>query len=132
MKPAEVNSSIYIDFNKENIKGNPKFEVGDHVKISKFKHFSKRISFKLILKIKDIFSWIYVIEDLNDKEIFGMFCKKELQKSNQIEFTVQKVINRKGDKLYFKWKGNNNSFSSWIDKKDIIIWNELFSRTTYP
>ena len=50
-----------------------------------------------------------------------MFCKKELQKSDQIEFTVQKVINRKGDKLYFKWKGNNNSFSSWIDKKDIII-----------
>ena len=50
MKPAEVNSGTYIDFNKENIKGKPKFEVGDHVKISKYKRFSKRISFKLILK----------------------------------------------------------------------------------
>ena len=33
---------------------------------------------------------------------------------------VQKVIKRKGDKLYVKWKGYNNSFNSWIDQKDNI------------
>ena len=42
MKTADVNSSIYIDFNKENNKENPKFEVRDHARISKYKNiFSK-------------------------------------------------------------------------------------------
>ena len=27
---------------------------------------------------------------------------------------------KKGDKLYVRWKGYNNSFNSWIDKKDIM------------
>ena len=49
-----------------------------------------------------------------------MFYGKELQKTNQKEFRVEKVIKRKGDKLYVKWKGNNNYFNSWIDKKDIV------------
>ena len=38
MKPVDVNLSIYIDFNKENNKEGPKFKVGDHVRISKFKN----------------------------------------------------------------------------------------------
>ena len=41
-----------------------------------------------------------------------------MQKTNQKEFRVEKVIKRKGNKLYVKWKGYNNSFNSWIDKKD--------------
>ena len=46
--------------------------------------------------------------------------QKELQKINQSEYRIEKVIKRKGDKLYVKWKGYENSFNSWIDKKDII------------
>ena len=48
-----------------------------------------------------------------------MFYEKELQKRNQEEFRVEKVIKRKGDKLYIRWKGYDSSFNSWIDKKDI-------------
>ena len=44
----------------------------------------------------------------------------ELQKRNQKEFRVEKVFKRKDDKLYLKWKGYENSFNSWIDKKDIL------------
>ena len=33
---------------------------------------------------------------------------------------VEKVIKRKGYKLYLKWKGYDNSFNSWIDKKDLV------------
>ena len=51
----------------------------------------------------------HVISDLKDEEIVGTFHKKELQKTNQKEFRVEKVINRKGDKLYVKWKGYDNS-----------------------
>ena len=53
-------------------------------------------------------------------EIIGSFYEKELQKTNQKEFRIEKVIKKKGDKLYIKWKRYNNSFNSWIDKKDIV------------
>ena len=46
--------------------------------------------------------------------------EKELQKTNQQEFRIEKVIKRKGDKLYVIWKGYDNSFNSWIDKKDLV------------
>ena len=60
------------------------------------------------------------MSDLKGEEIVETFYEKELQKTNQKEFRVKKVIKRKGDKLYVKWKGYNNSFNSWIDKKDIV------------
>ena len=62
-----------------------------------------------------------VISDLMGEEIVGTFYEKELQKTNQKEFRVEKVIKRKGDKLYIKWKGYNSSFNCWIDKKDVVI-----------
>ena len=54
------------------------------------------------------------------KKTIGIFYKKELQKTNQKEFRIKKVIKKKGDKLYVKWKGYDNSFNSRIDKKDIV------------
>ena len=44
-------------------------------------------------------------------------CKK---KKCQTEIRVKNIIKRKGDKLYVKWKGYDNFFNSWIDKKDVI------------
>ena len=71
----------------------------------------------VIKKIKNTVPWTYVISDLNAEEIAGSFYENELQKTNQKEFRIEKVIKRKGNKLYVKWKGYNNSFNSWIDKK---------------
>ena len=51
------------------------------------------------------------------KKLFERFTKKELQKTNQKEFRVEKVIRRKGDQLYVIWKNSDSSFNSWIDKK---------------
>ena len=42
------------------------------------------------------------------EEIIGTFYEKELQKTNQQEFRIEKVIKRKGDKLYVKWKSYDN------------------------
>ena len=75
----------------------------------------------VIKKAQNTVPWAYVIRDLNGEEIVGTFYEKELRKTNQEEFRVEKVIKRKGDKLYIKWKGYNNYFISWIDKKDIVI-----------
>ena len=74
----------------------------------------------VISKIKNTAPWTYVINDLNGEEIVGTFYGKELQKKSQQVFRIEKIIKRKGNKLYVKWKGYNNSFNSWIDKKDIL------------
>ena len=78
----------------------------------------------MIKKVKNTVSWAYVISDLNGEEIIGMFYENELQKTNQEDFRIEKVIKKKGNTLYVKWKGYDNSFNSWIDKKDIVQ-NEL-------
>ena len=74
----------------------------------------------IIKKIKNTLPWTYVLNDLNGEEIIGTFYENELQENKQNEFRIEKVIKKKGDKLYVKWKGYNNSFNSWIDKKDIL------------
>ena len=74
----------------------------------------------VIKKVKNTVPWTYAISDLNGEEIKESFYEKELQKTNQKEFRIEKVLKRKCDKLYVKWKGYNNSFNSWINKKDIV------------
>ena len=54
---------------------------------------------------------------LKAKKLLERFTKQNCQKTNQKEFRVEKVIKRKGDKPYVKWKGYDSSFNSWIDKK---------------
>ena len=76
--------------------------------------------FLLIKNVKNTVSWTYVINDLNGEEIIGIFYEKELQKTNQQEFRIEKVIKRKGDSLYVKLKGYDSSLNSWSDKKDLI------------
>ena len=63
--------------------------------------------------------WIYAVKDLKGEETVGMFYENELQKANQKYFRTEKVIKRKGNKLYVKWKCYKSSFNSWIDKKDV-------------
>ena len=72
----------------------------------------------MIKEVKNTVPWTYVINDLNDEKIIGTFYEKELQKTNQQEFRIEKVIKKKGDELYVKSKDYTNSFNSWIDKKD--------------
>ena len=62
----------------------------------------------MIKKIKNTVPWTYVIDDLNGEEITGIFYEKELQKIDQEEFRIEKVIKKKRDKLYVKWKGYDN------------------------
>ena len=61
-----------------------------------------------------------MISDLNGEPITRRFYEKELQKSSQEKFRIEKVLKRKGDKLYVKWKVYDDLFNSWIYKKDIL------------
>ena len=119
MKPIDVKDNTYIDVKREANDKYSKFEVGDHVRISKYKNiFAKGCTPNwseevfVVSKIKNTVPWTYVINDLNGEEIIGTFYEKELQKTNQKEFRIEKVLKKKGDKLYVKWKGYDNSFNS--------------------
>ena len=70
----------------------------------------------MIRGLENKVSWTYVVSDLNGEKIAGTFYKKELEKTNQEEFKIEKVIKRKGNRLYLKCKGYEN----WIGKKDIV------------
>ena len=95
------------------------FKVGNHVRISKYKNiFAKGYTQNwseeifVVSKIKNTVPWTYVISDLNGEPITGSFYEKELQKATQERFRIEKVLKRKGDKLYLKWKGCDNSFNT--------------------
>ena len=127
MKPVDVKDNTYVDSKKEVNDKDPKFKVGDHLGISKYKNifakgyapnWSEEIFF--ISKIKNTVPWTFVINNLNGEEIIETFYEKELQKTNQKEFRIEKVIKRKGDKLYVKWKGYDKSLNSWVAKKDLV------------
>ena len=126
MKPIDVKDNTYINTSKEINNKDPTFKVGDHVRISKYKNiFAKGYMPNwseefFIKKVKNTIPWTYIINDLNGEEIIGRFYEKELQKTNQKEFRIGKIIRRKGDKIYLKWKGYDNSFNSWIDKGSLV------------
>ena len=101
MKPVDVKDNTYIDFKKEVNDKDPKFKVGDHVRISKYKNiFAKGYTpnwseeIFVIKKVKNTAPWTYVINDLNGDEIIGTFYEKELQKTNQQKFRIEKVIKK--------------------------------------
>ena len=58
----------------------------------------------MIKKVKNAVPWKYVINDLNGEKIVGTYYEKELQKTNQQKFRIEKVIQKKAIKLYVKWK----------------------------
>ena len=119
MKPINVKSSTYID-------EDPKFKISGIVRISKYENIFAKSYFpnwseevSVIKKVKNTVLWTYVFSDLKGEEIVGSFYKIKSQKANQKDFRAEKVIKRKGDKLYVKWKGYNSSFNSWIDKNTL-------------
>ena len=127
IKPIDVKNNTYINIGKEVNNKDPKFKVGDHVRISKYKNiFAKGYTpnwseeIFVIKKIKNTVLWTYVINDLNSEENIGTFNGKELQKVDQQEFRTDQVIKRKGNKLYVKWKGYDSSFNYCVDKKDLV------------
>ena len=109
---------MYSDFNKQNNTESPKSKVGDNIRISRYRNiFAKGYLSNwseevfVIKRVKITVLWTYIVSDLKGEEV----TKNKIK-----EFRVQKVIKRKGDKLYVRWKGYDNSSNNWIDKKDMV------------
>ena len=119
MEPINVISDSYAEYNKDSNEKDPRFKLGDNVRIPKYENifatgytqnWSEEAFF--VSNIKNTVLWTYVISDLNGEPITGSFYEKELQKTSKEKFRIEKVLKRKSDKLYDKWKGYDSRFSS--------------------
>ena len=102
MKPIDITDGSYAEYNENPNKKDPKFKVGDHVRISKYKNiFAKGYAPNwsedvfVVSGIKNAVLWTYVVSDLNGEEITGSFYKKELRKTSQEKFRLEKYLKRK-------------------------------------
>ena len=109
MKPIDIKSNVFAEYNEKSNEKDPKFKVGNHARISKYENIfaeeytpNWREEIFVIKQMKNTIPWTYVISDLNIEEIIGSFYEKELQYSKQKEFRIEKVIKRKEKKLYVK------------------------------
>ena len=89
MKPANLKSTTYFNSSKEINDKDPKFKIGDIVRISEYKNiFTKDYipnwseEVFVIKKFNNTVPWTYVISDLNGEEIVRMLYEKQLQKTN--------------------------------------------------
>ena len=101
IKPTDVTSNSYAEYNENINKKNPKFKVGDHVRISKYKNIFAKGYIQnwseqdfVVSKIKNTVPWTYAIIDLNGEPITGSFYEKVLKKTNEKEFGIGKVIKK--------------------------------------
>ena len=97
MNPVDVKSSTYINSSKEINDKDPKFKIGDIVRISKYKHiFAKGYvpnwseEAFVIKKVKNTVPWTYAINDLKGKEIVGTFTKKHCKKQIKMSLELKK------------------------------------------
>ena len=108
----------------------PKFEIGDHVRISKLKRkvFDKGYTpnwteeIFVIEQINPTKPVTYSIVDLMSESIKGSFYEQELQKAKQQTFRIEKVIRRDNKKkmALVKWSGYPDKFNSWVSFKDLV------------
>ena len=115
MTPVNLKWNSYIDSSKEIIKINSKFKIGGTVRILKYKNvFAKGYTptwSEEVFVIKKVKHGSLGIKKLLERS------RKRIAENKSKIMKIEKVIKRKGDKLCVKWKGYDNSFNSWIDKK---------------
>ncbi len=136
MSPTEASKksneqSVYYNLNSgnDNIQSELKFNIGDKVRISKYKRnvFDKGYTpnwteeIFVIDKINSTSPITYKIKDLKGEEIKGNFYEQELQKATQDVFRIDKIIRRdyKKKRALVSWKGYSDEFNSWVPLKDL-------------
>ena len=110
--------------------GKPKFAIGDHVRISKYKRkvFDKGYTpnwteeIFVIYKVLPTKPITFGIVDLMGEKIKGSFYEKELQKAKQETFRIEKIVRRdkKKKKALVKWNGYPDKFNSWVSPENLV------------
>ncbi|KMQ84038.1 hypothetical protein RF55_18548 [Lasius niger] len=133
MRPADVTPAIAerlltTVYNRVNIAGLAKFKVGDPVRVSKYKQLFEKgytpnwtTEVFTIVKVQRTNPVSYLLEDYRKTSIAGAFYEHELHRANYPDvYLVEKVLRRRGDEVYVKWLGFDNSHNSWIHKDNVI------------
>lgn len=133
MRPIDVTKKkekhlLNTVYSSIKIAGRAKFKVGDHVRISKAKSlFAKGYTpnwsteIFTIVKVQITNPVTYKLEDMRGQPIEGGFYEQELQKTMHHDiYLVEKVLRKKGNKVYVKWLGLDKSHNSWIDKTNVV------------
>ncbi|KYN22303.1 hypothetical protein ALC57_05300 [Trachymyrmex cornetzi] len=133
MRSADVTPAIaerLLDrvYNAIKIAGPVKSKVGDSVRVSKYKTifengYTPNWTTKVftIVKVQRTNPVIYLLEDYRGKSVVGAFYEHELHRATHPDvYLVEKVLRRKGDKVYVKWLGFDGSHNSWIHKNNVI------------
>ena len=138
MKPSEVNSSAIEKYLLETVYKNSnqlslnRYNIGDFVRVSKYKGvFQKGYTPNWSPEIFEIIAVnkkhpvTYVVKDYQNQIIAGRFYEHELQKTkNHTAFLIEKVLKRKGDQIFVKWYGFDNTHNSWINKSSVLKLNK--------
>lgn len=133
MKPCDVTKSnekqiLNSVYNHIKLTSSRRYKVGDIVRISKNKHVFKKgytpnwtTELFKIVKVRITNPTTYLLEDLQGRPISGGFYEEELQKTkNPDVYLVEKVMRKRGKKVYIKWLGLDDSHNSWIDSDNIL------------
>lgn len=137
LKPVDVSrkneklvyENIKLTLKSNNIKNDNKLVLGDHVRISKYKGcFAKGYTpnwsteIFIVRRVNNTKPTTYLLKDKRGQNIQGCFYGKELLKTNCSNiYLIEKVIKKKGNKLFVKWLGLNSDENCWIDKNKLVI-----------
>ena len=126
--PATAKRLLSTVYSRVKIAGPAKFKLGDAVRVSKFKtifekgytpNWSTEI-FKIV-KVQQTNPVTYLLEDWRGNPIEGGFYEHELLKAAVPDvYLVEKILRRKGDKVFVKWLGFDNVHNSWINKDAVL------------
>lgn len=133
MRPRDVNihnekEILETIYNNIKIFPMPKYKIGENVRISKHKHIFEKMYtpnwtteiFK-IKKINNTNPITYILEDYQGKIILGSFYEYEIMKTrNPNIYLIEKILKKKGDRIFVKWLGFNNTHNQWIDKNKLV------------
>lgn len=133
MAPNDVNPNnekmiLHTIYNRPFIWQKNKFKIGDVVRISKYKSifdkgYTPNFSTELfkITSVNNKFPVTYQLKDMKQNPIAGQFYEKELQKTKSPDsYLVEKVLKKRGAKVFVKWLGFPPSENSWIKKSDLF------------
>lgn len=110
------------------IKSIPKFKVGDHIRLSKYKHVFEKgylpswtTEIFVVKKIQQTDPITYLLVDWEGNDIKGGVYEEEMQLVKYPNvYLVEKVLRKRKNKVFVKWLGFDSKFNSWIDAKDIL------------
>ncbi|XP_011869582.1 PREDICTED: uncharacterized protein LOC105562976 [Vollenhovia emeryi] len=126
--PAVANRLLKTVYSHVKIAGPARFKVDDAVRVSRYKTiFEKGYTpnwttevFKIVT-VQHTNPVTYLLQDYRGEPVAGAFYEYELHRAtNPDVYLVEKVLRRKGDKVYVKWLGFDGSHNSWIDKNNVV------------